>query len=633
MEDGGSETSSDADQGQEESVDSSSEVNFQHELSPAEATDHGQPLASGPEVSSSAGSTRSNPSETQIKPDSKPSLRYLLTNAYRDLLNATISSARCDDIYNVELEDSVVGSSYWTSSEKEALFSRLGRCASSDLRTLSDAVSTKSESEVFMYLKLLHDNSVENHAQFPFEYSASTTADAAWEISPQCEDTLDAAADALARHISKHDVITEQTRFGNDWLLTQDSASLVDRQYAEYEIARSLKREDDTGDPKDAASLDDETHGNVSELHLSPVDELLRPSEFLALARTVLMNSAEGDSWHTMEDIIGPCQEPTIYRSALETIHELAVTFTRRLCLTALTQTASRLRSHTVEHPVAVVTARDVRTACDILNVPSEGDEFWATCPRRCRLKIYSDSEKYNDGRDSYYPSGSHRPARFISYDEAEKELRSEAHDNFQSEAESEEEPEDDDVEAALNDGEFLTDASDSSNEDTESRAMDRREDGINDEEKIRRVRPITQRRWLKLEESHLDETDSQSSREEVQRLWKILRLRPPESRSVPTSTPSSLSRAPLDLDLQYVAWRERMQWIAPWEHEEGLPDPRAFWEVNRRGRAKRKHREGLKKKMQDRLTANQVESSDRAENTVTHQSRGDDGNEFSPAE
>jgi hypothetical protein len=478
-----------------------------------------------------------------------------------------------------------------------------------------------------MYLKLLRDCSSESHASSSPKNLGGALVDAAWEISSECEDTVGAAADVLARHISKHDSLTEQARYGNDWLLSQDSASLIDRQYEEREIARSLKVEADTGDVMDATLLTDEAPSNAPELPLPPADELLRPSEFLGLARTVFMNSAEADSWHTMEDIIGPCQEPAIYRSALEEIHELAVAFTRRLCLTALTQAASRLRSQAADHPVAIVSAGDVRTACDILNVPSKRDEFWVTCPRRCRLKIYSNSDKYKDGRDTFYPPGSHHPARLISYAEAEKELRSEHHAKLQCDDESEVEPDDDDLEAALNGEDFFTDASISSNDEMELEAESQRGCGINDATKGMRPRPMTQRRYLRLEERNLDAVDSQSSREEVQRLWELLRRRPSESASVRTSTLKSMPRAPLDLDLQSVEWRQKMKWVVPWEHEQALPDIRAFWKTERRGRARRKHREALKKMLQDRLTEHRVEESGRADTTTNEGSSANDRN------
>jgi hypothetical protein len=526
-------------------------------------------------------------------------------------------------VYSGELEDSAVGYSYWTSSEKEALFRRLSRCTSADLRILSNAVATKSGSEVFMYLNLLQDGSVESHEDPSLEQLDRPTDDAAWEISSECEEALDAAADALARHISKHDITTEQTRYGNDWLLSQDSAAEVDRRYEEHEIVRSFKEEDSTCDAKKTTTSNDETPGNVLEPALSSMDELLRSSQFLALSRTVFMNSAEGESWHTMDDIVGPSQEPAMYRSAFEKFHELALTFTRRLCLTTLTQTASRLRSHAAEHPVAVVTAEDVRTACSILNVPPTRDEYWAACPRRCQLKIYSNADKYNDGRDAFYPPGSHRLARFISHHEAEKELKSEGYDGLQDDEGTEGELCDDDLNAALHGEEFFTDASDNSNGEMKPEGDHEQSDGINDEARRRRARSVTQRKYVRLEEDFLNATDLQSSNEEVQRLWRLLRLLPSKPLPGPKSRPMSLPRGPPDLEPQSVDWRQKMRWMTPWEHADVLPGFRAFLEVEQRGRAKRKHRETLKKRLQDRLMASRVETSSRAEESSNHADGG----------
>ncbi|KAF1818231.1 uncharacterized protein K489DRAFT_374419 [Dissoconium aciculare CBS 342.82] len=520
----------------------------------------------------------------------------------------------------------MIGYSCWSSVEKDALFTRLARSGVGDLRALSKAVGTKSESEVFVYLKLLGEQSFGQNEDAQAKRLNEERTNAAWEISQDCEDALNAAADSLAQHISKHETITEQSLHGDTWLITADNADAIDQRYEDLAMLPSPRGEDTISEETNTkAPATDGEHGDAETQPISPADDLLRSSAFLHLARTLFMNSATADSWHNLDGVIGPSQEPAMFRTALEDFFDLTVSLTRRLCLTALTQASTRLRSYAAQSPVPAVNAEDVRTACDILNVRRDRSQYWAGVPRRCKVNLYSNSELYNDGRNSFYPPGAHRPVRFISYEEAEKELSLEGRARVNSGESSEEEIDDDELDAAMMDDELHTDVSMTSDE-GDGGDSNANSDALNIRERKRwQTQPMSQRRFLKIEEDILNMEDLHSSREEVDRLWRLLRLQPSTS---PHANISFVRKAfpapPHEIELQSTQWRQKIDWLAPWESENGSPAAQRFRETWQRGRPNRKRREALKKRLQERAISAALSNAQAPLNDMNTVSDGD---------
>lgn len=108
--------------------------------------------------------------------------------------------------------------------------------------------------------------------------------------------------------------------------------------------------------------------------------------------------------------------EPSIMRTAFNDLHTLAVSVTKRLVQTAITQATSRLRSQRRRSKKGVmpfVKTRDIFSAIDVLGLKRNGRSQWTGVARRCHVRVFDE----------------HRTTRFkvkqheISWDQAEQIL------------------------------------------------------------------------------------------------------------------------------------------------------------------------------------------------------------------
>jgi RNA polymerase I-specific transcription initiation factor RRN5 len=123
---------------------------------------------------------------------------------------------------------------------------------------------------------------------------------------------------------------------------------------------------------------------------------LLDPKVMLTLSKEIFMNrSAEFPSpWmHWSQYSSELASEPSIYRSAFNDFHRLALSVTKRLTQIAIIQATSRLRAQRVRGKKGVlplVRKRDIFTAIDVLGMRRNGNERWQGVARRCGLKVVS---------------------------------------------------------------------------------------------------------------------------------------------------------------------------------------------------------------------------------------------------
>ncbi|PSN71485.1 hypothetical protein BS50DRAFT_570837 [Corynespora cassiicola Philippines] len=338
-------------------------------------------------------SPRKRPRSESIDPshDRKRYLDGKYNDRYRILFNETVNSAASrfapEDTF--QHYTSQIGASKWTPEEKATFFAALERLGRDDTPGIARAVGTKSMPEVCQYLLLLQDAaSKQGDARVTLQ-----DVPAALELGVQCSDQLEVAGDALAWYQERYEAKQEQERYGKYWLVTSDLASQV-------EDAFKPSRPATMSSSPPAALKDDKNAVEDTEkvpdiLQEFPEANLLCPEKFLTLSNDFFMNFPENGRFpwsHWSELTTEIATEPSIYRTAFNDFHNLAISVTKRLVHAAMIQATSRIRAQgwRVKKGVgAFVRARDVVTAIDILGMKRNGRDRWRGVARRCGIRVY----------------------------------------------------------------------------------------------------------------------------------------------------------------------------------------------------------------------------------------------------
>ena len=526
-------------------------------------------------------------------------MRGNLNKGYRDLLNAVIEEAAGVVQRDVKsLPPSQIGASFWTSSEKEVFFSALARHGRDNLRALSSAIVTKTEPEVRSYLLLLQtNNSHDGTDSVHLSNFSITEVPAAYEIGDRCETALNIAAEALDRQIIRHDIGLERERFGEFWLIDEQTTVEMgegSEQPPGFSVSHSEaapkglheSTESETDERSDPAKKAEDTHkgrqegqpGNIVESsgpQSFPAD-LLRPESFLALSRQLFMNSAidVGSNWSNLGSSDLASSTPAMFRSAFDDFHSIAVSLTRRLVQASLFQAMSRLRAKYDRSPDSIVTEGDVRTCLALLGFDKGWKKYWSTVARRCGVDVYSESNRFQDGRPGT------KTGVKLTWEEVESELgfprehpdlgsATATHNQLRATREGQHiQQEDEDSSHSLEDSiyecESMTKSGDtdsgSSSGPAESAKRKRSSTSHDGEEEVDDN-----------EEDYLNVGDIQASRVEERRLLKVLQqtVSPPpepESQSIPRS--DRAKRARLDTQRR---WRDQIRYQAEWEQHPHL--------------------------------------------------------------
>jgi RNA polymerase I-specific transcription initiation factor RRN5 len=300
---------------------------------------------------------------------------------YLNLLNA--SSADGIGLAESGLEPSQIGSSKWSSLEKEHFFHALSRKSKADVRGIATSIGSKSELEVYEYLRLLEEEDRNRHL-YAEDVNSASHADipAAVDLSIECEALLDKAADALNVYQDRYDqAIGEQTH-RDRWMIDHVQAEAYDK---------LLDRADKGQSSDDSPSPDTPI----------PAGGLFRLSSWLSLTERIFMNSdptRNDNNWltHAAQDEV-----PAISQGAISDFYELAVSQLRKVMQTSIICAESRIRrtSDRGYAAKALVKQQDVTTAVSILGLHRNPSQFWLGLARRNQLRIVDDHRKKGRGR------------------------------------------------------------------------------------------------------------------------------------------------------------------------------------------------------------------------------------------
>lgn len=295
-------------------------------------------------------------------------LRY--NAAYDELLHSPVEEISSGGVEVSEpvLQPSQVGLTLWSSEEKEILFTVLSKKGKDDLKAIAEAIGSKSEPEVHVYLQLLQQMTENQHTSGSDSgIAGSTDVPAAFEVSDACMDLLDTAADAILAKEQELDKEREREVFGDFWLL---DASLAE------------EKEDSTADEGSSRVISDYPQ-------LQHALELFNLDRWLHVSSRVFMNPRDlADNWRSHVD---KDETPSIHSSAFINFHNLAIIVTKRLVSSAIFFAKSRLRvTKTKKHGHQNrVRQEDVMAAVDVLGMEPDAMKFWHGVARRCRLDVY----------------------------------------------------------------------------------------------------------------------------------------------------------------------------------------------------------------------------------------------------
>ncbi|KAF2204074.1 hypothetical protein GQ43DRAFT_211923 [Delitschia confertaspora ATCC 74209] len=348
---------------------------------------------------------RSRSDSVEALRDSKRHLKGLYNDSYRILFNETLASVTntFPPHYATKSPNSQIGVSKWTSEEKDRVFAAVERLGRDNLPGISSAVGSKSIPEVKDFLLLLKDATTE-HDRAAVDYR---DIPAAAEISSECCQQLELAGDALSSYQETFEAKVEQDRYGKHWLITPEIAEEIEVALASSK-GRSSSHVSSTSDSGAAETNPEKVRlspapdnpSNVEILQSIPSSSLLRPISFLTLSMKLFMNSSSTlpsayPHWTHLTSQLA--SGPSIYHTALNDFHTLAISLTKRLAQASMMQATSRLRSQNWRFSKGVkpfVKKRDVLAAIDILGLQRNRSENWRAVARRCKVRVLDGTGK-----------------------------------------------------------------------------------------------------------------------------------------------------------------------------------------------------------------------------------------------
>ncbi|KUI68690.1 RNA polymerase I-specific transcription initiation factor rrn5 [Cytospora mali] len=471
--------------------------------------------------------------------------------AYLDLLNEDIEHAAAQyvplsrDPYDerIGMPASQIGMTVWTPMEKERFFEALGRLGQDDAAGIARRIRTKGEMEVRQYMKLLQGGLSLRRKQHELDAIELADFPAAVELSQDCCQALDEAADSIALRQEHSEETVELYKYGSDWLVTQESCG-------------------DHGD-------------NPPEENLSDPTTLFNVPSCLKLSERIFMNGpSEQANWQSVEG-----EPPSIRRTTLDNFYSLTLTLTRRLVAASIFMATSRIRAERGYKPrkANILREKDVHAAALSLGLWAKIQSSLAGCPRRLGLHVYEEPPKATDDE----VRGTGEP---MTYDDVEAALGISGHGNLgriRREMErialsSDEDsvlsgsPRESEAEMDSEDG--ASDETDSEDEEIKAEAEEIIFYSAVDQPDTKRDRQALFRR-IKAEreqEKHAEAVDARAAYQEESQMWALLGQLPPEPLVDPGSPPSG-RRLKISVDASYSVgkdWRAKTKVMSEWESQ-----------------------------------------------------------------
>jgi RNA polymerase I-specific transcription initiation factor RRN5 len=541
-------------------------------------------------------------------------LKPYYNNGYRQLLNIDIEDTAIGRVRedNIPLQPSQIGSSIWTSAEKDLFFTALMRLGRDNVRGIASRIMSKSELEVQEYIQLLN-HGINEKRLHENRLLAPIDMPAAIHISDECSGVLERAGDALAIRQELSEEKVEQTKWGDSWLLTKEVSRRIE-----------TRRKEDGGQE----AMDE----------VLPAATLFNFGNWLELSDRLFMNSGapfEEDNWQNLAE---PGESPAVRATAFEDFHSLAVSVTKRLISTTLFCTMSKIRarnSNKIKH--ADISSGDVEAAVNILGMKSNSNDFWIGCARRCHLKVVNDGTELEEEKDEHMP-----------YDEVETALRyedfsrsgssghpirpssrSSYHSDPPTSSQLDLEPDSPSSESSVLD--YPTSALEHSDSDSSSLSStssthfsSRR---LESKLKKRAARKTAER----AQDAYTEAFDMQASKLEEARLWELLKQDPPfEAGKVEPVEKLEVGKGKC-AGGETGNWREWVRYWSPWETLE-TPVLEGEFQRNRRTISKKARRREASNLRAERLSSS-GRSSDNESGQSQHEFEESEVENIEPAE
>lgn len=478
-------------------------------------------------------------------------------NVFRDAWSENEDTQTTDP-----LNKSQLGAMTWLADEKDRFFTALGKYGRRDLRSLADAVETKSELEIKAYLKALQQAELERQLMHHHPRNVSgAEIPAAIEIGGDVENALEKAADALSAYQDQYDYAVASRTMKLDYIITSAIATQLDTTTSAKENAS----EDAAGDAE--APFIDQPH------------ELFNVVTFVGLSESLFMRGTADQSMDNWVNLAEAGESPSLTHDALSDMAALVVSLTRRLVQAIIFVAQSRLRATASKHrkPSAFVRLEDVESALDILNIKQSLFDYWLRFPRRRGLAVVSGSHEkgarknepldLEEVEDSLSKPQQYRGRHSRSTSRAAPSDRSESA-NTRSRPTSP-----DDMSLASEDARQSSDAlaGDDIQSDSEPEYSEDDEEASNTpdgEETLPAPKSLSKRRRLLEEEqdSYMEELDQNLRRAEEKRLLRELELTgespgvKDESEEPPRKRPKVMRKTVEDVD----GWQ--VPYLAAWE-------------------------------------------------------------------
>ena len=317
-------------------------------------------------------------------------LRGFYNDDYRNLLNTTIEEVtRKTALVQLKpLRANQLGMTKWSPEEKEIFFGALTSKGRDDHLGVAAMIGTKTELEVRVYLQLLQKATLEHHIHDRRRQLLSFSDVAgAYEVSKDCCDALDLAADALVVLQEKKEQSAAIEEYGELGLLNAQSALWVEN------------------------NLDEDEDGESNVSQALPAAKILNLKSHLQLSARLFMNSNDPEyNWRSYSN---RDESPSILYTAFSDIHNLAISVTRRLVQSALFFAMSRMKAMNSSNYThrQHVRRRDVTAALNVLGLKLNARDYWVGVAKRCSLDVYEDLRRKSvEGKK-------------LSYEEVEKTL------------------------------------------------------------------------------------------------------------------------------------------------------------------------------------------------------------------